>query len=205
MAVPVPGKNNAYVIEERRRKVYKLWTQGVPETKIAEALGVHRNTVCSDIKALREAHRERVAAIDAYTEIGDHDRFLTEMERLAMYEYSQSQDTTTMVDVPVFRDGVAVLRPDGKPVMQKEKRIVQSQSAARHKFLELAMKARERRMEYQLDTGVVPRTPEKVDLGLFNIDGVDIRKVTPEMLEELQKKLVAKIMAQGLLPPGESE
>lgn len=40
-------------VEERRKKVFKLLSEGVARGKVAEILGVHRNTITSDCKYLR--------------------------------------------------------------------------------------------------------------------------------------------------------
>lgn len=181
-------KNSTFVIEERRRRVFELLMAGVPEVKIAELVGVHRNTIINDVRAIREANRERVSAVDPYAEIGDHDSFLREVEKQALYEYRALHDEKIEV---VIDD------PTAPGMKRTERRITRSQAAHRQKFLEIAMRARQTRMEYQLKTGIVPKVPEQVDMGLFQVEGVDIRKISPEAARALRDKLARKMLAQA--------
>lgn len=187
------AKHSIYAIEERRRKVYEYSVQGVPETKIAEVLGVHRNTIASDLKAIRDVNRERVSCADPYAEIGDHDRFLREMEINALFEYAKLQDEYITVEI------------EEGGIKRQVQKLMKSQAGHRQKFLDLAMQARRARMDYQLKTGVVPKAPEQIDLNTFMVEGVDIRKITPEAAKMLKAKLLRKMLAKaardGGLPP----
>lgn len=192
--VPSTAKNSKFAIEERRRRVYEMHVQGVADTKIAEALLVHRNTVANDLKAIRDVNRERVACADPYSEIGDHDRFLREMEVNALFEYRMLED-----------EYITVTMDDGAGGKRDVKKLMKSQAGHRQKFLDIAINARKSRMEYQLKTGIVPKAPEQIDMSMFIIDGVDIRKITPEaglvLKERFMARMLARAAADGRLPP----
>lgn len=65
------GKWNRAAVEDRRRQVWDLLLRNVPETMIAKIFSVHRNTIVSDVRAVRNANRERVRRGDQYGEAGE--------------------------------------------------------------------------------------------------------------------------------------
>ena len=75
-------------IEERRRKIWDMILRGLPETVIANTLGVHRNTVVNDVRVLRDQHRREVREADVYTEIGDAAKKFDDVFKMALQEYS---------------------------------------------------------------------------------------------------------------------
>lgn len=79
------------IIEERRRRVWAFQLKGVPETMIANALSVHRNTIVNDIRELRKIHREQVAEADVMTEIGDAASKFEFIFKEALSEYAQAE------------------------------------------------------------------------------------------------------------------
>lgn len=67
------GRWGQAAIQDRRRQVFELvMMKGVSESAIAEQLGVHRNTIVNDCRAIRDDMRSRVKDLDVLTEIGDH-------------------------------------------------------------------------------------------------------------------------------------
>ena len=72
---------------DRRRKVWSLVLRGVPETVIAQSLGVHRNTIVNDLRKLREEHRSDMAEADALEELGDAVAKFDDIFRHAIQEF----------------------------------------------------------------------------------------------------------------------
>lgn len=66
------GKWSKAAIEDRRRQVFEfVMMKGLSETAIAEQLGVHRNTIVNDVRAMRDEMRAQVKDLDVMAEIGD--------------------------------------------------------------------------------------------------------------------------------------
>jgi hypothetical protein len=193
-----PLKGSAFLAEERRRRVYEFLIRGVPVTTMARILRVSRETIHQDIKFIRNFNKQRIVNSDPAEEIGDHDRFLNEIEVMALYEYHGLPDERD--DMPVFNpDGSPRLAPDGTPVTKRV--LVRSHAASRSRFLELALRARESRLSMQMRTGVVPKAPEQLNLG-FNVEGEDIRTISdPERLKQLRQRLIERLQARQTMTP----
>jgi len=78
-------------IDMRREKVKKCIRLGMTYQMAADALKVHKNTIVSDMKAIKDEDRSKVVNAEAYTEIGAHIAKLDESERLAMMDYHACQ------------------------------------------------------------------------------------------------------------------
>lgn len=86
--------SNKLDIEKRRRVVWDLYLQGVPQQTIAETYGVHRNTIANDVKVLKKRHRDEVDNCEAKTEIGDLVAKYDHIFTLSMRDYQQAQTET---------------------------------------------------------------------------------------------------------------
>lgn len=81
---------NKIQIQDRRRTVWEMTLRGIPETMIANALHVHRNTIVNDIREIRKKNRDKVADADVMTEIADAMQKFEEIFQLAMKDYGQA-------------------------------------------------------------------------------------------------------------------
>lgn len=88
------GKRSKEETEDRRRQVWEMLVRGTPQTVIAKTLGVHRNTVNSDVRELRKRHRSKVKDSDVHEELGDAIAKYDELFKLAMEELSVAEKET---------------------------------------------------------------------------------------------------------------
>lgn len=77
---------NRLAIEERRRQVWAMYIRGVPETVIAKAMGVHRNTIFNDVKVLKRRNANSIDTAKANFEVGDLIAKLDEVFKMSMEE-----------------------------------------------------------------------------------------------------------------------
>ncbi len=80
-------------IQARRKKIQLLRRQhNLTVDEIAKTLGVHENTIKSDIRSMSQENRERAVSTEAYEEIGNHIATLEEIEALAMQDYHKCKE-----------------------------------------------------------------------------------------------------------------
>jgi hypothetical protein len=82
------GPKPKYATEDRREKIRWYRQNGV--TKIADLarqIGVHRNTITADLKAIQDDDRRRVSEGDAHQIIGETDGTLAQVEEELMATY----------------------------------------------------------------------------------------------------------------------
>ena len=72
-------------IEQRRRTVLEMTMRGITASTIAQQLGVHRNTIVSDLRAIRDQNREAMERADVLEEIGGAARFYDMIQQESMY------------------------------------------------------------------------------------------------------------------------
>lgn len=166
--------------DARRKRVYDFYLRGVPQTMMAEMLGVHVNTISSDLKFLKEDARGRVIGSDPFMLVGEHEDFLTEVRATAMLEYQQHSDIVENYETAKGE--------------KKTRRLLRGEKRAR--FLELAMRADSDLLDLRLKTGVIPKAPDKVDLGLTKVEGRDIRKMPSEEARQARDRLLERIEAR---------
>jgi len=82
------GRGSREQIRERRERVWEMVVRGVSQREIAQALGVHQNTIHGDVQELRKEHRSGVKDTDVHDEIGDIVAKYDEIFRYAMVDYS---------------------------------------------------------------------------------------------------------------------
>ena len=94
-----PPHKNALSQEARRDKLRAYLDCGINnQSELARLLGVHRNTVQTDLKWLRDQDRDRILQGDAHQILGDTDRFLTEVEGKAMELHTTAADPKVRAD-----------------------------------------------------------------------------------------------------------
>jgi hypothetical protein len=64
--------------------------RGIPQHVISKTLGVHRNTVCNDVRYLIDRHRKEISDINVHETLGDAAAKFDEIFKYAMQEYSNS-------------------------------------------------------------------------------------------------------------------
>lgn len=77
---------------ERRIKVFRMKMRGLNHTAIARELGCSRNAIIRDAKWIKEHFTEIAAHADRNSEVGMAMAKLEEIEREAMFNYSETEN-----------------------------------------------------------------------------------------------------------------
>ena len=85
------GKISREAKEKRQEDVWEQYVRGVPQFIIAQALGVHKNTVSLDIKERRERNKVDVRDTDPQAAIGDISAKYDKIFQYALDEYSTTK------------------------------------------------------------------------------------------------------------------
>lgn len=83
-----PSASETY---ERRIKVFRMKMRGLNHTAIARELGCSRNAIIRDAKWIKEHFTELAAHADRNSEVGMAMAKLEEIEREAMFNYSETE------------------------------------------------------------------------------------------------------------------
>jgi hypothetical protein len=140
---PEPEKD---LVAERMEKVIDLKMRGIGNTAIAKALGVDPSTVWRDLKRAREQYRETLEDEPAANLIADSLMFLDKIEEVCLFEAAQSTSGEAKVDPTtgeVTREGTNNVR-------------------GKFQYIRAALTARDMKNKLMLDTGVMPREPDKL-------------------------------------------
>jgi len=78
-------KYTVEAIEQRRKTVLEMTMRGITAGTIAQQLGVHRNTIVSDLRSIRDHNREAMERTDVMEEIGGAARFYDMIQQESMY------------------------------------------------------------------------------------------------------------------------
>lgn len=81
---PAGGKSVAI---ERRKRVAQMVSAGFTDSDIASIMHISRNTVAKDKKVTEEESRQRVSAIDRFSELGDALKTYKEIEEKALKDH----------------------------------------------------------------------------------------------------------------------
>ena len=103
------GRISKDQIEERRVEVYKLFLQGKQQIEIAKELGVHRNTVTNDLRAMR---KDKIRVPKELEEVMiEHLKLYEEFLSLARTCVSPSQKIAALKEAKellLYRSGVVI-------------------------------------------------------------------------------------------------
>ena len=83
---------------ERRIKVFRMKMRGLNHTAISRELNVSRNAIIRDAKWIKEHFTEIAAHADRNSEVGMAMAKLEEIEREAMFNYSETENPKTKND-----------------------------------------------------------------------------------------------------------
>jgi DNA-binding CsgD family transcriptional regulator len=131
---------------ERMEKVVDLKMRGIGNTAIAKALGVDPSTVWRDLKRAREQYRETLEQEPAANLIADSLMFLDKIEEVCLFEASQASSGEAKVD----------------PTTGEVTRDAGSNAKGKFQYIRAALTARDMKNKLMLDTGVMPREPDKL-------------------------------------------
>jgi IS30 family transposase len=84
------SRPSAAQAQERRIQVFRMNMRGLNNTSIARELGVSRQTIIADVKWNKEHFTEMAAHADRNEEVGQAIARLEEMEKEAMYHFSEA-------------------------------------------------------------------------------------------------------------------
>lgn len=130
--------------EERIRQSFDLKMRGVPISAIAITLGISVGTVHNDLRQHAEDYRKRLEQEPAANLIADALVWYDDIERACLFEASQAGK--------------------GSVIPSKTGEIIRSGADNKEKlpFIQTAMKARESKIKLMMDTGIIPKEPEKI-------------------------------------------
>lgn len=93
MAAAKAGRWTKAAIEDRRRRVFDfVVVRKLSETSVASMLGVHRNTVVSDVRMLRSEMARAIQTLDVRAEIGG---FVARYDKIAADAILEADATKT--------------------------------------------------------------------------------------------------------------
>lgn len=82
-------------IAQRRVRVQKMSSMGMTVGQIADSLKVHRNTITTDLREIRNSQRKRVVDAEGFDELGEAITTLEEIERQAMLDVMAAKAGTS--------------------------------------------------------------------------------------------------------------
>ena len=134
-------------LEEKAAKAFDNQMRGIPVSAIAAAFGVDQSTVYRWLSAHAKVYRQRLEQEPAANIIAESLLFLTRIEELCLYEANQSE-----------ADGGTFDSKTGEVTRPKS-----FQAAGNKvKFVQAAMKARQMKNDLMIQTGVLPKEPERL-------------------------------------------
>jgi hypothetical protein len=93
----VPLRGDRAAIEQRRALVKEMMVRSMPLTAIAQAIGVHRNTIMNDAKEIRRSMRQSVKDIDPVQAIADSVEIFNMVVREAIVQFHSSEGKASKV------------------------------------------------------------------------------------------------------------
>jgi predicted nucleotidyltransferase len=137
-------------------EVFRMKMRGLNNSVIARELDVNRNTILRDSQWVKDHQRELAVGADKNTEVGQAMAKLEEIEKDAMYQFSETTNPH-----------------------------------AKNNFLLTAISACEKRMKIMMESGIIDKATEKVNLT------VDYAKMTTEELIEERNKALERLKGLG--------
>lgn len=132
---------------EKAAKAYDLRMRGISVAAIARGFGVDVSTV---YRWLAQHVKEFQAVLEGQTAaniITETLLFLSRIEDICMYEIAQTEVDSAVIDEKTG----AVVRPP------------EHRNSPRVKYIRAALQARQMKVDVMLETGVLPRQPEKLE------------------------------------------
>jgi len=170
--------------DDKKRAQAWLWRrQGIGVTAIAGMYGVDESTVYRWLNQYVEEHRTRLEQQPAANLIQDSILFYQHLEDLCLHEVTHMDGDGAEVDLETGR----VKRTGDN-----------TRKGLKMKFIQTAAKVRDSRIKLMIETGILPREPEKVYHKLEEakrVDGEvvdDTKAKTKEDLKERLKQLVKR-------------
>jgi transposase-like protein len=134
-------------IDDKAAKAFDNQMRGIPVSAIAAAFGVDQSTVYRWLSHYSKQYRQRLEQEPAANIISESLLFLTRIEELCLYEANQSD-----VDGATFDSATGeVTRPKSYQA-----------SSNKAKFIQSAMKARQMKTDLMIQTGILPKEPERL-------------------------------------------
>lgn len=163
-------------IAVRREEIFAMKLQGYKPAEIAELKGISVATVYNDLKAVMKDVRERITSKDSLDLITENITLLEEVERIAMREASLAESTA---------------------YDPKSGRIIKVDKDKDMKPLLVALRARELIMKLQLDTGMVAREAQELNVSINGRIKLKEEKREDKRSEEEIKRDILKLLKNG--------
>jgi hypothetical protein len=166
--------------DERIQKVLNLKMAGIPVTAIAKSLGVSVGTVYSDLKHHYNEYRQRLDQEPAVNIISESLAFLDSVEETCLFEANQSD---SLGEKKEFDPKTGEVKPVKRVTNTKGKLA----------WMQCAMKVRDMKLNLMLETGIIPREPDKIYHALKDDLVVEEDKSLDRTEDEIKKQIVELI------------
>lgn len=157
--------------------------RGESPHNIAKRKGISVATVYNDLNAIARKFREQILQVDPMTLVAENLHVLDEMERVALYEVMQASRC---------KHKQVIKNAEGDDVEVE----MEISDPNKSKFMSTALKARQAKIDLLLQTGIIPKEPEKMFATLQNlekpIDGDEGDERTPEEIQESIEQLIKR-------------
>jgi len=167
---------------DKLERVFMLKMRGVPISAIATYIGCDTSTVYRYLQQYNQEYRERLEQEPAANLIAEALTFLADMERSCLQEAHRADFGETKVDSATGE----VTRSGGAGENSKN----------RLQFFRAAMTARGMQLKLLMETGVIPKEPEKIyhTLRGDTDEPIDTR---PERTDDEVRNTVMQLIARG--------
>ena len=171
----------ALSLDDKAAKAFDNQMRGVPVSAIAAAFGVDQSTVYRWLNQYSQTYRQRIEQQPAANLIAESLLFLTRIEELCLYEANQSE-----------ADGGTYDSKTGEVSRPKSFQA----GGNKAKFIQSAMKARQMKNDLMLQTGILPKEPEKLyhaftdeKLKSDEETSTDVSRTSDEIRKDIEKLL----------------
>lgn len=166
--------------DEKCQKVMELRRRGLGISTIGKMVGVSPNQVTKWINQHIENKRTQIESQPAANILVENLDFLSHMEDLVLYELNMVRDGTIIID-----------KETGE--ISKKPVNVQAKSA----FIKLALKVREMKMDLEVQTGVLPKQPERIYHTMESNKEQDSLRPDLDRSEEEIKENLLRLLERG--------
>jgi transposase len=169
---------------EKVNKIYELRMNGFSVQSIARMYGVHQSTIYRWLERFIDEYKQTMEQRPAASIVAESLLFINRIKDLALYEIHQATREKEGDVSPDFKTGEV---KHGK----KEGKLVTT------KYFDIALKAERLALNLMLDTGIIPREPDKIYHTLKGGKPTDDESIEDERSEEEIRRDVWKLLQHG--------
>ena len=170
------------IAETRTQRILRMKLSGVPAQVIASAEGINVSNVYKHLRRAAEEYREQIENVPAANLVAESLQFLDHIEAMCMQEANSADAEKKIVD------------PKTGDVTVLPKTNVHRSKLA---YLRAALAARDAKMKLMLDTGVMPREPDKIYHTLKGETGEDGEDYSVDRTKEQVRESVLELLRRA--------